>query len=105
MLVLLRLLSPLLGLAVAAASALLAVEAGWALARPGSAPLLVRWRDWRDRLAGYEWSDTTVMVADGVLAALGLLLVWVLRHRLPGSSYARHVAGARTTTSRGHLWC
>jgi amino acid transporter len=44
-----------------------------------------------------------------VLAGLGLfalgLLVWVLRHRLPGSSYARHVAGARTTTSRGHLWC
>ncbi|MGH3980595.1 MAG: DUF6286 domain-containing protein [Pseudonocardiaceae bacterium] len=75
--VLLRLLSPLFGLAVAVAGALLAVEAGWTLARPDSAPLLVSWPGWRDGLAAYSWSDTPVLVAGGVLALVGLLLFLV----------------------------
>lgn len=73
--VLLRLLSPLLGVAVAAAGALLAVEAGWVLTRPRAAPLLVPWPVWRDWLAGYAWSDTTVVVAGGALAVLGVALL------------------------------
>jgi hypothetical protein len=73
--VLLRLLSPLLGVAVAIAGGLLAVEAGWVLARPRSAPLLVPWPAWRDRLAGYAWSDTAVAVAGGALAVLGVALL------------------------------
>ncbi len=73
--VLLRLLSPLLGLAVAAAGALLAVEAGWVLVRPRSAPLLVAWPAWRDWLAGYAWSDTAIIVAAAALVVLGVLLL------------------------------
>lgn len=72
--VLLRLLSPLLGLAVAAGGGVLAVEAGWVLARPDSTPLLVPWPGWRDRLAGYAWSDAAVVIAAAALVALGLLL-------------------------------
>lgn len=75
--VLLRLLSPLLGIAVAAAGALLAVEAGWLLARPRSAPLLVPWPGWRDRFAEYAWSDTATVVAGGALAVLGVLLLTI----------------------------
>lgn len=77
MLVLLRLLAPLLGLAVAATGALLAVEASWTLVRPRSGPLLVPWPAWRDTLASYSWSDSAVLVAGGVLALIGLLLVLV----------------------------
>lgn len=73
--ILLRLFSPLLGLAVAMAGALLAVEAGWALARPGSGALLVPWPRWQDGLSTYTWSDPPVLVAGAALAVLGLLLV------------------------------
>lgn len=76
---LLRLLSPLLGLALAATAALLAVEAGWALARPDSDPLLAPWPGWIDRLAGYTWSDTAVLIAGAALAVLGLLLLVLAR--------------------------
>lgn len=73
--ILLRLLSPLLGVAVAIIGVLLVVETGWVLVRPRSAPLLVPWTVWRDRLADYAWSDTTVLVTGGALALLGLLLL------------------------------
>lgn len=74
---LLRLLSPLLALALAVAGALTALEAGWALVRPDSAPLLVRWTDWRDRIATYSWSDGPVLVIGAALVLLGLLLLWL----------------------------
>lgn len=72
---LLRLLSPLLGLAVATVGALLAVEAGWLLIQPGSSSLLVPWPDWRDRLLGYAWSHPVVLAIGGLLVILGLLLL------------------------------
>lgn len=72
---LLRLLSPLLGLAVTTSGALLAVEAGWTLIRPGSSVLLVPWPGWRDRLAGYAWSHPVVLAIGGLLVVLGLLLL------------------------------
>lgn len=75
--VLLRLLSPLFGLAVAAAGALLALEAGWALARPDAGALLTPWPGWRDGLAAYAWSDTPALVTGGGLALVGLLLILV----------------------------
>lgn len=73
--ILLRLFSPLLGLAVAMAGALLAVEAGWALARPDGGALLVAWPQWRDGLSAYSWSDIPVLAAGAALALLGLLLL------------------------------
>lgn len=73
--ILLRLLVPLFGLAVAAAGALLALEAGWALARPDAGVLLAPWPAWRDSLATYSWSDIPVLVGGGVLALAGLLLM------------------------------
>lgn len=73
--ILLRLFSPLLGLAMAMAGGLLAVEAGWALARPGAGALLVPWPHWRDGLSTYSWSDTPVLAAGAALAGLGLLLL------------------------------
>lgn len=82
--VLLRLLSPLLGLALAVAGALTTLEAGWALARPDSQPLVAPWTDWRAALAGYTWADTAVLVVAVALVLLGLLLLAL------GSSARRH---------------
>ena len=75
--VLLRLLSPLLGLALAATGALTTLEAGWALARPDSGPLVVPWTGWRDRIAAYSWSDPPVLIIGVVLVLLALLLLWL----------------------------
>lgn len=72
---LVRLLSCLLGLAVAAAGALLALEVTWAWIWPRSAPLLVPWPRWRDRLAELSWSDTPVLLVAGGVALAGLLLL------------------------------
>ncbi|OZM71067.1 hypothetical protein CFN78_21570 [Amycolatopsis antarctica] len=70
-----RLLSTLLGLAVAAAGGLLAVEVGWHWWRPSDAPLLLPWPQWRDRLAETAWDSTTVMLVAGITAAAGLILL------------------------------
>lgn len=76
---LLRLLARLLGLALAGAGAVLALEAGWALARPDSDSLVVPWTQWREQLADYAWADIEVLVAGGVLAGVGLLLLLLAR--------------------------
>lgn len=72
---LVRLLSTLLGLAVAAAGILLALEVGWHWWRPADAPLLLPWPSWQDRLAEQDWTATWVRVTAGVLAVVGLLLL------------------------------
>lgn len=85
--VLLRLLSPVLGLALAAAGGLVALEAGWALARPDSRPLVAPWTAWRDQLSGFSWADTPVLVIGAALVLAGLLLLW-----LAGSARRHDVA-------------
>lgn len=72
---LVRLLSCLLGLAIAVAGALLAVEIAWAWIWPRSAPLLVPWPQWRERLADVSWSSTAVQLIGGGVALAGLLLL------------------------------
>ncbi|MFF5991872.1 DUF6286 domain-containing protein [Prauserella flavalba] len=73
--VLVRLLSTLLGLAVAAAGALLALEVAWQWWRPADAPLAVPWPAWRDALANTGWDSFSVRVAAIVVAVSGLVLL------------------------------
>lgn len=82
--VLLRVLAPLLSLAVAALGALLVVEVVAAWLNPASgAGLLVPWRDWRASARTTLWTATPVLwiaVAAIVLGAV-LLLVGLLARR------------------------
>jgi hypothetical protein len=75
---LLRLLAPLLGLAMAAAGLLLVIEVGAAWVRQGAGDgLIVPWPDWRRTLETMSWADPPVPgIAVGV-AAVGLLLLLV----------------------------
>lgn len=74
--VLLRVLAPLLGLALAAAGVLLVIEVVAAWVRPATGTgLLVPWPAWRATLEELTWAGNPVpAVAIGV-AVLGLLLV------------------------------
>jgi hypothetical protein len=74
--VLLRLLAPLMGLGLAAAGLLLAIEvvAAW-LRPPAERGLLVPWPQWRATLEQLSWAERPVPeIAMGV-AAVGLLLI------------------------------
>lgn len=76
--VLLRVLAPLLGLALAAAGVLLVIEvvAAW-VRTPATTGLLVPWPDWRATVETLTWANTPVpAVAIGV-GVLGLLLVLI----------------------------
>jgi len=73
--VVVRLLSTLLALAVAAGGALLALEVGWAWWQPDKAPLLVPWPRWKTELAAVDWSSTPVRIAAGIVAVAGIVLV------------------------------
>ncbi|WP_156754346.1 DUF6286 domain-containing protein [Actinokineospora pegani] len=75
--VLVRVLTCLLGLALVAGGALLAVEVAWTWARPVDGPLLVPWPTVRDRVADMTWQSTDVRVVAGVLAGAGLVLLLV----------------------------
>ncbi|MEQ3552371.1 DUF6286 domain-containing protein [Pseudonocardia nematodicida] len=89
--VLLRVLAPLVSLAVAALGALLVVEvvavwAGWG----SGAGLLVPWRDWRTSLETTLWTSPVVLwtavaaiVAGALLLVIGLL---ARRHDVPLTS-------------------
>ena len=84
--VLLRVLAPLLGLAVALVGVLVVLEVVAASVRPGGGDgLVVPWSDWYDALGGTAWTDAPVPgIAIGV-AVLGLFLVLVgLLARRPG---------------------
>lgn len=74
--VVVRLLSPLLGLALAAAGALVVVEVVTAWVRPdGTTGLLVPWPSWRSTAEQATWSDGIVAAVAIGAAVLGLLLV------------------------------
>lgn len=83
--VLLRVLAPLVSLAVAALGALLVVEvvAAWTGAGAGAPGLLVPWRDWRASAAGTLWTAGPVLpIAVGaVVVGVVLLLVGLLARR------------------------
>jgi Family of unknown function (DUF6286) len=74
--VLLRVLAPLLGLAVAVVGVLVVLEVVAAWVRPGTtAGLVVPWPDWYAALRTTSWSDAPVAgIAIGI-AVVGLLLV------------------------------
>ena len=74
--VLLRVLAPLLGLAVAVVGVLVVLEVVAAWVRPGTtAGLVVPWQDWHAALGSTSWSDAPVAgIAIGI-AVVGLLLV------------------------------
>jgi hypothetical protein len=99
--VLLRVLAPLLGLALAALGVLTVVEvvAGWIGPVPGNG-LTVPWQAWRTTLEDTTWQQSPVpYVAIGV-AVLGLLLLLVAfvsrRHEVPLSPPA---PGVTVTTT------
>lgn len=78
--ILLRVLSPLLGLAVAALGLLVALEVTWAWVRPADAPLVLPWPAWQATLQGWTWTTTPVrLLAAGLVVAGLLLLVLALR--------------------------
>lgn len=77
---LLRVLSPLLGLAVAALGAFVALEVVWAWVRPASNPLVLPWPAWEAALQGWIWTATPVrLIAAGLIVAGLLLLLVALR--------------------------
>ncbi|MDT7617496.1 MAG: hypothetical protein QOF00_4943 [Pseudonocardiales bacterium] len=75
--VLLRILAPLLGLALAAAGVLFVIEVVAAWGRPAATTtgLVVPWPDWRVTLETLSWADTPVPAIAIVGAVIGLLLV------------------------------
>ncbi|WP_199431691.1 DUF6286 domain-containing protein [Qaidamihabitans albus] len=75
--ILVRLLSTLLALAVAAAGGLLALETAWQWWRPDGAPLLLPWPRWLDALAGLRWDAPVVRLTAALTALTGLVLMLV----------------------------
>lgn len=76
--VLLRVLAPLLGLALAALGALVVIEVAAAWVRPAATDgLVVPWMSWRSALDGLTWRDDPVPALAIGVAVLGLLLVLV----------------------------
>lgn len=77
--ILLRLLSPLLGLAVATLGVMVALEVIWAWVRPADGPLVLSWPAWQATLQGWTWTSTPVrLIAAGLIAAGLFLLVLAL---------------------------
>jgi Family of unknown function (DUF6286) len=86
--VLLRVLTPLLGLAVAVVGVLLVLEVVAAWARPGTTSgLVVPWPDWYLALGRIPWSDPAVPRIAIPVAVVGLVLVLIgllaRRHDIP----------------------
>lgn len=76
--VLLRVLVPLLGLAVAVVGVLVVLEVVAAWVRPGATTgLVVPWPDWYTAAGRISWADFPVRVVAIAVAAVGLLLVLV----------------------------
>ncbi|MCI2419886.1 DUF6286 domain-containing protein [Saccharopolyspora sp. K220] len=74
---LVRLITTLLGLAIAAAGVLLAIEVVWALLRPNTGGLIVGWRSIYSGLNALSWSALPVRVTAAVIAVVGLLLLLI----------------------------
>lgn len=75
--ILLRFLSAALGLAIAAAGGLLALEVGGQWWRPHDAPVLVPWPAWRVRLGEVSWQAGEVRLIAGIALATGVILMLV----------------------------
>lgn len=76
--VLLRVLAPLLGLALAAVGVLIVIEVVAAWVRPGvTTGLIVPWPEWRAALENLTWADDPIRAIAIGVAVLGLLLVLV----------------------------
>jgi len=73
--VLLRLLTPLLGLVIALAGLAIAVETVTLWVAPGSSPLVVPWPSWRDGLASVTWASGGLRVAAVVVGVVGLFVL------------------------------
>ncbi len=73
--ILLRVLSPLLGLAVAALGGSIALEVVWAWLRPADVPLLLPWPGWQTALQGWTWNTTPVRLLGAGLVVAGVLLI------------------------------
>ncbi|MGH3673027.1 MAG: DUF6286 domain-containing protein [Pseudonocardiaceae bacterium] len=75
--IVLRVLSPLLGLAVAALGVIIALEVIWAWVRPTAAPLVLPWPSWQANLQELTWPAAPVrLIAAGlIVAGLALLLL------------------------------
>ncbi len=72
---LLRVLSPLLALAVAALGLFVALEAIWFWVRPVPSPLILPWPAWQATLQGWTWTSTPVRLIAAGLVVVGLLLL------------------------------
>jgi hypothetical protein len=78
--ILLRVLSPLLGLAMAALGVIVALEVIWAWVRPADGPLVLSWPAWQATLQEWTWTSTPVrLIAAGLITTGLLLLVLALR--------------------------
>jgi hypothetical protein len=79
---LLRLLSPVLGLVVAAIGVITAIEVVTAWLAPASSPLIVPWPTWQAALTEATWSSPVVRgvaIGVGVVGLLVLLVALVAR--------------------------
>jgi uncharacterized protein DUF6286 len=70
-----RVLSPLLGLAVAAVGVFVALEVIWSWMRPAAGPLLLPWHVWQVTLQEWTWTSTPVRLIAAGLVVVGLLLL------------------------------
>jgi hypothetical protein len=68
-------LSSLLGLAIAASGALLALEVAWTWLFPAKHYLVVPWKNWRDGLSTVDWSNLVVQLVAGGAVVIGLLFI------------------------------
>lgn len=88
--ILLRLLAPLLGLAIAAAGVIGIIEVVAAWVRPGSTGVVVPWSAWQSTLSDLTWADNPVPIIGIVVGVVGLLLLLIValarRHDVPLSS-------------------
>jgi uncharacterized protein DUF6286 len=74
---LLRFLSPLFGLVLAAAGVLILLEAITAWVAPASSPLVVPWPTWQRALTAATWSSSTVTATATGIAVVGVLVLLV----------------------------
>lgn len=74
---LLRVLSPLLGLAVAALGGLVALEVVWAWTQPSGDSLVLPWPAWQATLQGWTWNSTPVLLIAAGLLVAGLLVLFL----------------------------
>lgn len=74
---LVRLITMLLGLALAAAGVLLVLELAWAWLRQDSGYLVVPWPSFQAGLDRLAWNDAPVRITAAIVALAGLVLVLV----------------------------